>query len=397
MINKRLDEIMIDDLRYLVENNIQERKTLEYKKELPDNTDSGKKEFLGDISSLANTLGGDLVFGIEENDSVLQDKLGIEIENIDAEVARIENIIRDGLSPRIDVDIRSIDVEDGKKVLVLRTKASIESPHRVIFKGHDKFYKRNTNGKYPIDVNELRTAFIRASDVVDRIKRFRATRIIDIKSGDTPYPIQDHSSFIALHIIPLSAFTTSFRLNSETLLSLKEGEYSSFFNPLFHRGCSHRINLDGVVAYTADEKKIASTYSQLYRNGIFEAVESRIIPRRSESEQKTLPMFPIEDGIMKYSSKVINLLSQLEIQPPFYIFLTLSGIKGFTVYVPSAYTCFECEPITQKDLLLPEIIFENTEENIQHKFRPVFDMIWNAGGVSKSLNFDEDGNFKKQS
>ncbi len=397
MINKRLDEIMIDDLRYLVENNIQERKTLEYKKELPDNTDSGKKEFLGDISSLANTLGGDLVFGIEENDSVLQDELGIEIDNIDAEVARLENIIRDGLSPRIDVDIRSIDVENGGKVLVLRTKASIESPHRVIFKGHDKFYKRNTNGKYPIDVNELRTAFIRASDVVDRIKRFRTTRIIDIKSGDTPYPIQDHSSFIALHIIPLSALTTSFRLNSETLLSLTEGKYSSFFTPLFHHGWSHRINLDGVVAYCADKKKIAETYSQLYRNGIFEAVESGITICRGESEKKVLPMYLIEDEIMKYSLKVINLLSQLEIQPPFYIFLTLSGIKGFTIRAPNAYTIFGGEPITQKDLLLPEIIFENTEENIQHKFRPVFDMIWNAGGVSKSINFDEDGNFKKQS
>jgi hypothetical protein len=396
MINKKLDETTIDDLRYLVENNVQERKTLEYKKELPDNTDGGKKEFLGDISSLANTLGGDLVFGIQENDSVLQDELGIEIDNIDAEMARLENIIRDGLSPRIDVDIKCIDVEDGKKVLVLRTKASIESPHRVIFKGNDKFYKRNTNGKYPIDVNELRTAFIQASDIVDRIKRFRVTRIIDIKSGETPYPIREHSSFIALHIIPLSAFTTSFRLDSETLLSLREGKYSSFA-PLFHHGWSHRINLDGIVAYCADKKKIAETYSQLYRNGIFEAVESRIITRKRESEEKVLPMYPIEDEVMKYGSKVMNLLSQLEIQPPFYVFLTLSGIKGFTVSAPNDYSVLETDLITQKDLLLPEIIFENTNENIQHKFRPVFDMIWNAGGVSKSLSFDEEGNFKKQS
>lgn len=53
-------------------------------------------------------------------------------------------------------------------------------------------------------------------------------------------------------------------------------------------------------------------------------------------------------------------------------------------------------PITVNDLLLPEIIINENSDSIEQKFRPVFDMIWNAAGVSRSLNFDENNNFIKR-
>ena len=56
MINKKLEDIIIEDLRQLIDNNVIEKKTLEYKSQLPGNTDLAKKEFLADVSSFANTL-----------------------------------------------------------------------------------------------------------------------------------------------------------------------------------------------------------------------------------------------------------------------------------------------------------------------------------------------------
>lgn len=394
MINKKLSEITIEDLRHLVENNVIEKKTLEYKIQLPDNSDFAKKEFLADVSSFANTTGGDLIFGIGEKGGKLDSEVGFQLDNPDAEISRLENIIRDGIMPRISIDLKVVDAENAKKAIIARMKADLEVPHRVVFKGHDKFYRRNSNGKYPMDVDELKAAFIQAGSLPERIRNFRKLRILDIKSGETPLPILSNSFFTAIHILPLSAFNTSFKVSSATLLAVKEGKHSKLFSPLYCMGWSHRINLDGVIAFSsAGDKPVVRTYVQLYRNGNVEAVDSNLLPRKEETERNVLPMYSIEDEIMKYAEKTMKFLTEIEVQPPYYIFLSLIGVNEFTIATPSRMSHLETNPITIDDLILPEIVIEDVNDNIQHKFRPIFDIIWNAGGISKSLNFDDNNNF----
>lgn len=52
------------DLLALISNAVSEGRTIDYKRELPGNSDGEKKEFLADVSSFANTSGGDLIFGL---------------------------------------------------------------------------------------------------------------------------------------------------------------------------------------------------------------------------------------------------------------------------------------------------------------------------------------------
>lgn len=61
MINKKINDITIDDIQSLIDNSACESKLLEYKKELKIESDSDKKEFLADISSFANCTGGDFI------------------------------------------------------------------------------------------------------------------------------------------------------------------------------------------------------------------------------------------------------------------------------------------------------------------------------------------------
>ena len=84
MIPKPLSEIVSSDFLNLIENEVPESKTIEYKQALNLKTDSEKKEFLADISSFANTSGGDLIYGIAENEKNLPSKFeNIEIKNFD--------------------------------------------------------------------------------------------------------------------------------------------------------------------------------------------------------------------------------------------------------------------------------------------------------------------------
>src|SRR5258708_28643064 len=70
VLNKSLESIQESDLQALVDNQVTERKTTEYKEALPGNADGDKKEFLADVSSFANASGGDLIYGIKEQSGV---------------------------------------------------------------------------------------------------------------------------------------------------------------------------------------------------------------------------------------------------------------------------------------------------------------------------------------
>ena len=158
MIPKLLDTIVAADLQALIDNEVRESKTIEYKRELPGNADSEKVPFLAAVSSFANTGGGDLLLGVEAEGGLPTAFPGLDIPDLDREKLRLEQIVANGLEPRLPrIDLHPVEVADGQHVVVVRVPKSWTSPHRV--KKNNQFYGRNSAGKYPLDVGELRTAF----------------------------------------------------------------------------------------------------------------------------------------------------------------------------------------------------------------------------------------------
>ncbi len=101
LASRPLESLEQRDLQGLVENQVRERRQIEYKLMLPNNSDSDKREFLADVSSLANASGGYLIFGMDEDGGLPTALKGLEISDSDAEVLRLESIVRDGIDPRI--------------------------------------------------------------------------------------------------------------------------------------------------------------------------------------------------------------------------------------------------------------------------------------------------------
>jgi len=181
MISESLEKIGEVDLEHLLVNSVAEGKTIEYKAVLPSNSDADKKEFLADVSSFANSTGGDLIFGIDEAQGAPVGIPGLAISDSDLEVRRLDSIINDGLEPRVRFTTRAIQRAGKLPVLIVRTERSWIGPHRVVFRGHDKFYARNSAGKYPMDVSELRSAFTLTSSVPERVRQFREDRIAKLR------------------------------------------------------------------------------------------------------------------------------------------------------------------------------------------------------------------------
>ena len=90
MLPRRIEEIGEDNLNALITNQVIEGKTIEYKGSLPGNSVDEKKEFLADVCSFANTVGGDLILGLTEdrNSGIPKSVNGMDIPNADREKNR---------------------------------------------------------------------------------------------------------------------------------------------------------------------------------------------------------------------------------------------------------------------------------------------------------------------
>jgi len=386
MIHKKLEEIGESDLDHLVANSVTEGKTIEYKKLLPGNSDGDKKEFLADVSSFANTTGGDLIFGIDEAQGAPVGIPGLALSDPDLEVRRLDGIINDGLEPRIRFAIRVIQRSGTLPALIVRTERSWIAPHRVIFKGHDKFFARNSAGKYPMDVSELRSAFTLATSVTERIRQFREDRIAKLHSNKTPVTLVAGNSRTILHCIPLESFSGTVQYDV-----LKFSQQAAKAPPIITgSGWSSRINLDGLATYCGGANG-SMAYTQLFRNGTIEAVEAYWF-NVNRNGKRTIPHIAVEQGILRYLTTIFSIQKELGVSPPIVVAVTLTETRGLEM-ASDVFSFDRGNQIIEDNLILPEMVVESFDEPPSKILRPIFDLVWNACRYAKSKKFDDHGNW----
>jgi len=123
------------NLQRLIDDGVPEGRGTEYKVDLAIATDQEKKEFLADVSSFANTVGGVLYIGIKEENLLPVELTGMAITDQDIEIQRIESLMRNGIEPRLQgVNILPVRLSSSRLVIVLEIPQSWALPHRVSLK-----------------------------------------------------------------------------------------------------------------------------------------------------------------------------------------------------------------------------------------------------------------------
>ena len=383
MLPVAIKDVDVSVLQDLVVNGVREEKTIEYKREMPGAADSDAVRFLATVSSFANTAGGDILLGVEANDGVPVKLPGIEIDNLDREKLRIEHVLLNGLVPRLpQVDIHPVMVEDKRYVLVLRVARSWNAPHRV--RRNSKFYARNSAGQYELDVDELRTAFTMSETIAARIRDFRTERLARIHSRQTPVSLNPGGCMV-VHVLPLGAFTEA------TTIDIAACEASTkLVRPMGASGWNSRINLDGVVTFTGHDTTPSRAYAQTFRTGAVESVNVL----GAYNDRIFLPSVEYERKVMKCLAEYIEFAREFAIEPPYFLFLSFVGVRGYTLAVDRSILWREGVLTLQEDMVvLPEVLISDRDVQSHQLLRPIFDMVWNAFGFIRSLNYDDQGHW----
>jgi len=389
MIQKRLEDVSEDDLIALIENQVREGRTIEYKRELLGGSNDSKKELLADVSSFANTSGGDLIFGVEEDKGLPTQVVGLQSGDLDAEILRLESIMDAGLEPRIRRRLSVVSCGDSQRVIILRIDRSWSGPHRVVFQQHDKFWGRNDAGKYRLDIGELRSAFTLSSTTVERIRGFRTDRIIAISNNETPVPMNPGPKMV-MHCIPIESFAG--QPQYDLIPFLRD---HARLSALGNQGFSRRLNLDGLLVGDGEGTYVGSNYTHLYRNGIFEVVTGPVGLIFEKDGRKWIGSEVYERNLLSYLQTCFRVFGEIEASAPLVVALTLTNSRGLAMSNPMSYI-EKSFLIDRETLVLPEAIVQDLSAEPFEILKPMFDLVWNACGFEKSRNFDKDGNWVRR-
>lgn len=369
-------------LTTLVDAGASENTYLDFKRDLPGRDARGTQDLASDVSAFANSSGGDLIYGINEDGEGRAANIVPQVGNMDEEARRVQDVLMNGIEPRVPgLQVVPILVAGGF-VLAIRVPQSWAGPHRV--RQNNAFYLRENGRKRTLDVPEIRGLFLRSDHQAQRVRDFRTERLSQILAGGAPHRLV-HGALLVGHFVPTQAALGEVAVDPVPYMRDRRLPVLSTTIP------GARINADGALVVRNPRPEGTHGYSQLFRNGYFETVKVLAAP---PEELAVL-------GSVAYEREFIALVRTLRAE---YIHLGIStemtcmvsllranraelGLNRWDYNLEDHQGYFDRETLVLPDVLLPAELSE------EEALRPVFNLMWQSAGIERSLNYDEAGNW----
>jgi len=386
LLNKRISNLTQDDLQSLIANSTPEDRHLDYKSDLPGTLNQDTVNFLKDIVAFANTGGGVLLYGIEEQQDAEGHATGLPSSlrgvgtNFNDLELRFRQMILNGVQPRIDgIEIAPVPLTNGSLVIAIDVPRSWNAPHVVSSGGHWRFYGRAGASNYQMDVMEVRAAFLASEGVSERIRSFRANRLLQIAANQGPIQLRTAPK-LTMHLIPLHAFAPNELVDIDThYVSIRQ---LTLLRP-YSTGTA-KYNLDGLIRYSDD-----SGYTQFFRNGIIESVNDNILGDGDLNGMPFIPSQKLLHGLLHALLNFVSVLNQVNIPTPYLLYVNLLDVDGIIFAGKGPHHV----PLDRNQLALPEIVLETSDTDVFQAIKPALDALWNAGAYPKCPFYDDEGNW----
>ncbi len=440
MFNKPFNEITIKDIENLLfTRKERENNYLEYKEKLG-NSDRDKREFLKDVSGIANASGGFLVVGVKEHK---QSGLPVNICGIEKTIGNqkidewINNVLIANLDERIQYNLKIFEFKnkDEKIVLLLYIPESPKKPHMITFQGKNNYYVRHNTSVNPATQSEVKEMFEYSKKIISTLEEFLRIRNLydehDKYFGINENSIKLHNEihniktrelpFILYSFIP--KYLDQNRINTtsqdffEWLEMNKTGFEPASKSEIFYFNKYQKIiKLNGITfpntLNNAEqlEKQSYLNYFEILNNGFLESgISSEIIYSRNIKENPPIEKtFVHLSRTIGYAWMLINFAKLFYEKNGYYdevIFqLSVVNVKSFTLagFVekwaePFGFS-FGNPPFCSHDkfkIIEKFMVNEISQESIKDMIMDLASKFSHAFGESRIKCFDEAGNFNK--
>ncbi|HXB54914.1 MAG TPA: ATP-binding protein [Vicinamibacteria bacterium] len=373
-------------LRRIAENQVAENLTLEFKRELSLDTKEEKREAAKDISAMANTVGGQILYGVAEKKLADGSKVASAIMQLtDGAVdSQLADVLANGVHPRVYPTMRKVAIAKGGFVLIVQVRRSYADLHMVIGYETFRYYKRDAKGTVPMTEPEVRQEYERIalakvsldtklSEVIEAEARVRGA----LDESIIVVPWYSSPTFLDPRTIePLGQ-----RLRTEVLVGLND---SVRFGDL-------RLMADGYRKTTLNKPvQTADVYIAVLRTGVMHLSDRDAL--RWSSENQDLMVFYSVPAIIRivellmvarYVCKYVNYWA------PVRLAYFLRPTKPFVIDP----TPWNDPPMVQPLLLRAtpvDVRFDETK-SIGRATKEILDQIFQAAGRAESPYFDADG------
>ena len=235
-------------------------------------------------------------------------------------------------------------------------------------------------GKYRLDVAELRTVFGLAETAARRIRDFRAERLTLIQNGETPVPLLKGMKLV-LHMVPFDSFTAGRSYDLSPFA--RDPQALPNISWKVHDG---RYNFDGFVSCASslrlENPRLAYSYTQCFRNGILETLHMPYDPREDGNVKKTLSI-EYEDMLVRSVREFLKIQERMGVTFPVFALVSLLDIRGGFITTKGEFAdpLIDSTAFARDDLILPEVVMEDSQCEVGDRMRPVFDIVLNTVGL----------------
>ncbi len=390
--DRPLDQIVEMDVQALVDAKASESDTLDFKLELPGRSEKDIVGLAADVAAFANTKGGDIVYGMDEEEGVATELFGVPAEGLDRAILRLDEIINSRVKPTVhSLRFHPVTLASGRIAVVLRIPRSWNGPHAMINGDWLRFVVRRSRNNATLNVGEVHEASRRSARAIERKRAFRAERIAKVIANETPVILPPWPK-LAFHLMPLTITDSGERIDLERFR--QAGIYWHSAHPLGIVSTHVRYNFDGLLRQ-GDESSTyqPSAYVQFFRDGTLESVSAYSLQDRSSSA-KLIASDLFERSLITGLGTYLRLYQAINMPLPLVMMVTLTGVEGYSIQLPPGSNFVEVGELFDRDILVvPEVIIDSYqhEANPSVILRPCFDAVWNASGWSRSMNYDANG------
>ncbi|XER13268.1 hypothetical protein SATMO3_35190 [Sporomusa aerivorans] len=385
-----IQDLTKEKLQELIDNQVFENKELEYKDYSFTNgkiDEKNKDKFMKEIVSFANTNGGFIIIGMKEDNNRLPIEItgaGFPLTQYDNWLSSFRQLVLSRIRPHLHgIECKPVELTNGTIAIVIHVPKSYARPHSFWDGNKDEFYMRYANGITYMDIDDLRKQFLHLGYMQSQIQQFRKDRISMILANECVGDLGAKAKLV-FHIIP----KWSFELGNT--IDLKIVDHNRSFLPISGDGWSYRYNADGFCIYSVDSstRKI-ETYTQIFHNGIIEAVEIRLVsgyqPNQVYAWNET------QKAVIQAAYRYRDVLLELNVPKPWHIYATILNAKGY--YTQADGWSGTSAPLDRMIIQSLDGILDDGD-SMDSALRPVFNSLSNAFGFKSSVCFDQNGNIQ---